>query len=166
MAKPTQDKETELAYSIADDSVETVLEDILHEYPEMQWLANFNPVFLYAHKDKAKAGRRVLGTTKLFSDKDYLLHDYDYMVTICRTFWFAYPEKRKALLYHELCHLFFDEEINKLTLVGHDIEEFNAVIKRFGDWNREIEPLKNAYDVYQQLRLELAYSEDNKNAKV
>jgi Putative phage metallopeptidase len=155
MAKKTNQKETESSYSIADESVTVVLKDILREYPEMEWLANFTPVFLYAHKDKTKNGRRVLGTTKVFSDKDYLLHGYDYMVTISQIFWFAYPEKRKALMYHELSHLFFDEEANKLTIVGHDIEEFYAVIKRFGDWNKQVEPLNHAYTAHQLSLLDL-----------
>jgi Putative phage metallopeptidase len=153
--KSTKSTETELTYKIADESVTVVLKDIFREYPEMEWLANFTPVFVYDCKDKTKNGRRVLGTTKVFSDKDYLLHGYDYMITINYTFWFAYLEKRKALMYHELSHLFFDEEANKLTIVGHDIEEFYAVIKRFGDWNREVEPLNHAYTAHQLSLLDL-----------
>jgi len=50
--------------------------------------------------------------------------------------------QRKALIDHQLCHIFKGE--NSLKLVGHDVEEFNSVIVRHGLWNPSLSVIGNA----------------------
>lgn len=61
----------------------------------------------------------------------------------------------RALLDHELCHCAVEEDEEKdepaLSIVGHDIEEFRAVVERHGDWLGQVGPIEEA----KQLRLKL-----------
>ena len=74
----------------------------------------------------------------------------DYLVVLNAAWWqSASAEQREALLYHELCHvkqavdqygaLKFDRDGYPVwTLVSHDLEEFNAVVARYGAWQGDI----------------------------
>lgn len=61
-----------------------------------------------------------------------------FVVEIARVEWIGLTEaQRRALVDHELCHL--DVELTdagdiKLVTRGHDLEEFNEVVKRHGLW--------------------------------
>ena len=51
------------------------------------------------------------------------------------------PMQREALIEHVLCHIDkdWDKEGNpKYSLVGHDLEEFSAVVQRHGMWMNDI----------------------------
>ncbi|MBN1535171.1 MAG: hypothetical protein JW908_00460 [Anaerolineales bacterium] len=50
-------------------------------------------------------------------------------------------EQRDALIDHELCHIEYDSVDEKLSLVGHDIEEFHEIIARYGAWNSSLQYL-------------------------
>ena len=68
----------------------------------------------------------------------------DFLVILDATFWAtATAAQREALIFHELCHaihdttrdgeLKFDDDGNPVWgLIGHDIEEFNSVVRRYG----------------------------------
>jgi hypothetical protein len=94
--------------------------------------------FLYCHKERNSQKCKILGTCKPFPAKDKLFHDWDAVITFDLVFWEANPEKRKALMFHELCHLGINETTGQLESVGHDTSEFFAVWKRFGDWQGEL----------------------------
>lgn len=53
------------------------------------------------------------------------------------------PSKRMALIDHELCHctVEVDTETGEetLKLATHDLEEFEAIVRRHGAWNKDIE---------------------------
>lgn len=98
---------------------------------------------IFAKKITHSKGRRTLATIKRLSPKENLLSGVDVLITIDFYFWTENPEKQEALLFHELCHLMISEE-GDLTTVGHDLEEFYAVIKRYGDWNHDVKPFADA----------------------
>lgn len=67
------------------------------------------------------------------------------------------PDKRQALVDHELCHLWAEadqadeddadaipEEPVKLSLNSHDVEEFSPVVRRWGLWREDVEDFVNA----------------------
>jgi putative metallopeptidase len=59
-------------------------------------------------------------------------------------------EAKAAVTDHELCHLVADEDDDGLLrLVGHDLEEFTAVVGRHGMWRPEVEALVAASQAYQ-----------------
>lgn len=62
----------------------------------------------------------------------------------------ATARQREALVYHELCHCahavnkdgepkFTDEGLPVWAVVGHDVEEFSAVARRYGAWTQDLE---------------------------
>lgn len=64
----------------------------------------------------------------------------------------------RALLDHELCHCTVEEDDDgnvMHSIVGHDIEEFNAIIERHGDWLGEVKKLTKAQALHVQLSLDL-----------
>ena len=66
-----------------------------------------------------------------------------FVISIYKLFWDNADEtQRVALLDHELCHCITDVDADSgeivCEIVGHDIEEFNAVIERHGDWKGEV----------------------------
>jgi hypothetical protein len=107
---------------------------------------------IFCHKPRRSKGRRILASIHLPQERDALLHDFDAIILIDRLWWLGHEDKRGPLLYHELCHLFWDEDLQKLTLVGHDIEDFFSVYRRYGDWQKDIEKITVAH---LQLQLEL-----------
>jgi hypothetical protein len=64
----------------------------------------------------------------------------------------------RALLDHELCRCTVEEDDDGNVMhwiVGHDIEEFNAIIERHGDWLGEVKKLTKAQALHVQLSLDL-----------
>lgn len=86
-------------------------------------------------------GKRVLGKAEKINAKwkPLLREDLDFVIWLAADFWLgeATPMQQKALLDHELCHCKFDQYYNPV-IVGHDIEEFNAIILRYGNWLEEM----------------------------
>lgn len=119
--------------------------------------------YLFRHETKLKGGKVVLGSVHepacqgemrpLF---EWLLGRLfgglpDYVIILDHGFWNSVtPQTREALMFHELCHVkqaldeFGMPKFNKQTgraiyrLVGHDIEEFNAVVAEYGVWSPDI----------------------------
>lgn len=62
-----------------------------------------------------------------------------FVMEIARPIWDDAPiEARRALVDHELCHFGVDDETGALTIRGHDLEEFNAVVERHGVWREDV----------------------------
>lgn len=55
----------------------------------------------------------------------------------------ASAEERAALVDHELCHFAVDEE-GALSIRGHDLEEFTAVVLRHGLWREDVQRFAGA----------------------
>lgn len=65
------------------------------------------------------------------------LADTDLVIAVRQTFWDAFDDvQRQAVLHHELTHIEVDEPgadgIPKVSLRPHDVEDFNATMRRFG----------------------------------
>jgi Putative phage metallopeptidase len=139
-------------YTEAPEHVYETLMGIFREYSEMQIYQNFNYKVLYSEKEKRSKGRKILGKISVFGEVDTLLHEHEVLIVLDASFCKGFPGSIKPLLYHELCHLHYDEENLKLGLVGHDVEEFSAVLRRFGDWQGDLTRF-NAANLQYQLDL-------------
>ena len=75
----------------------------------------------------------------------------DYLIILDDEWWIDASERdREALVFHELNHLqpAFDKDGNQrfsretglpvVALVGHDVEEFAAVVRRYGAWSDDV----------------------------
>lgn len=128
-----------------------------------EW-SEFEPVvdFLYRDGEFRKKERRILATCymptvqgELRSLFDWMLERTlgripDYLIVIESDFWSTSALRaREALLFHEMHHIGpSHNEFGEMRLtregtpiwrvVPHDLEEFNAVVKRYGAWSGDI----------------------------
>lgn len=106
-------------------------------------LAGIPIKILFSLKEKKSRGRSVLGTAKSFSEMDRLLHGWTFLITLDAKFWKENPDKREPLLFHELMHCDIDED-DKVSMRDHDIQEFDAVVRAYGNWSRDVESFTRA----------------------
>jgi hypothetical protein len=99
-------------------------------------------------------GRVTLGKCQKATDISRELAPFDFIILLKKSFWqdvAVTPEQRRALLDHELCHAgvrydertgepVYDERGRKVyRTVRHDVEEFSAIVERYGVWKRDLE---------------------------
>lgn len=74
-------------------------------------------------------------------------HDYDFFVIeVADDLWRRHIDEDDdggarwitALIDHELCHLERDFDTDALSIAPHDIEEFNVIARRHGDWSGDL----------------------------
>lgn len=118
--------------------------------------------FLLRVAPKIKAGRMVLGTAMIPTVQGLLKDLFEqllgqffgrmplFLIVLDRDFWMeADAITRAALLEHEMMHikqdvdkngdLRFDRDGNPVFgIVGHDLEEFNYIVNKYGRWKSDI----------------------------
>src|SRR6266404_1667360 len=68
-----------------------------------------------------------------------------FVITITKHFWTNASDLfKQALVDHELEHCEYDSEKDKYSMVEHDLEEFVAIVKRYGLWNVGVEQFVKA----------------------
>ena len=81
-----------------------------------------------------------LGVAAKCSAKVRFLADRDYTIEFDWGAWKQLsPEQRIALVDHELCHCAGRDEKGNWTVARHDIEEFTAIVGRYGCWRPELQ---------------------------
>lgn len=89
-----------------------------------------------AEKDKTTLAKASKAGNKLS-----FFTGYDLCIDVNHEAWLKLtPEQRVALIDHELCH-FGVEDTDKGTryvLLGHDVEEFGAIVNRWGLWKPDL----------------------------
>lgn len=111
----------------------------------MELIAKYHPhlaeakiAYVFKKDSWSKNGKWILGSAHKCSEKEKLLHGYDFIITINRDSWMLFTEdKREAVVDHELCHCGKSED-GKYILVPHDIEDFAAVIRRHGLYKEDV----------------------------
>ena len=98
--------------------------------------------FLYREKMK-KRDRVVLGVASRVTSKLAFYSGLDFLIEINWTAWKDLSAaQRVALIDHELshCSVEVDEETGeeKAVLVSHDVEEFGAIVERWGLWKEDL----------------------------
>ena len=98
-----------------------------------------NVPILYVFKDEMKScGRRILASIKKASAFENWLTDKELILTVNLSTWQRLTDEQKiALLDHEFLHVEVDDK-GKLKLRHHDLEEFNAIVKRHGFWKNDV----------------------------
>lgn len=153
------------AYEIPEgDAHPAILFEELIELEEHKHFAEEQiPVeFLFRLEPKIKAGRQVLGQCMLPTVQGELKGLFEqllaqwlgrmphFLIILDKEFWMASDDMtRMALLEHEMCHV--KQELNKdgdlkfdrdgnpcFGLVGHDVEEFNYIVRKYGAWKGDI----------------------------
>lgn len=112
---------------------------------------------------KIKGGRQVLGTAHMPSVQGELKDCFewmlinllgrmpDFLIILDRAYWLDSPPiAREILVYHELKHCtqkvdgfgtprFHRDGTPMWGLIGHDVEEFSATVRRYGAYSDEIQ---------------------------
>lgn len=127
----------------APQSIIDLFDEVRREYHPELLAADF--IILTRSPAAQKGGKAVLGSMKKASAEAQGLagQKADYILTVSLDDWNIFRDRqRRALLDHELSHCQGKEDKEtgaiKWGLVGHDIQEFSAVLKRWGAWSEDI----------------------------
>jgi len=120
-----------------DESVTDLYSKIL-TFPDCAHLRNFKVKLIFTSKEMKAKGKRILGKAMLCSERDKFLHGYDFLIILDQEFWATSKDSREPLLYHEILHCGIDPESEEPKLIAHDVEEFGAVIARYGMWKSDV----------------------------
>lgn len=142
-----------------------ICERLVRSCDEFAHLKDGEPamLFLFRTTPKTKAGRDVLGTCYMHSVQgelkpmfEWLLIEKfgyypDFMIVLDKAFWDEADDRtREALMFHELLHAgqkhdkygapMFNKDTGRPTwcINGHDIEAFDAEVRRYGAWTPDI----------------------------
>lgn len=113
---------------------------VMNERPDLRWIlaAGISIGFLESDRNKKKNGRECLAECIKVRDlyKVYIPHDF--LIVVYKPNVSGMSERQmEILLYHELLHIGMDDtgENVKYIVNPHDVEDFRAVIDRYGiDW--------------------------------
>jgi hypothetical protein len=118
--------------------------------------------WLLKRDEKVKGERMIIGTAHMPRVSGELSECFswmlgrlfgripDFLIVLDREYWFkASALEREILAYHELMHcvhkrdrsgelLYTDDDRPRWGLKGHDVEEFSAVVRRYGAWKHDI----------------------------
>lgn len=116
--------------------VATLAMSLIEKYH--QHLTNAKIAYVFKKGTWNKNGKEVLGSAKKCSEKDKILHNYDFIITINYEAWArASKIKRQAILDHELNHCGVNE-YGEYIFVPHDLEDFASVIRRHGLYKDDV----------------------------
>lgn len=103
-------------------------------------------------KDVWGKAERLSGPAAYFAqaaltDPESATDEAAFLLTISESAWASLEDGgRRALVDHELshCQVAMEDGVAELSLVPHDVEEFQGVIERHGLWRREVEEFVRA----------------------
>lgn len=112
---------------------------LIETLPEFAPIRNsgITVVFLASEHEKRKGTHWVYGECSKIQEKHKWAIPCDFTVTIFEPNVKRFNERQmEALIYHELLHIEVDETTKKYRTVPHDLEDFKAVIRKYGiDWS-------------------------------
>lgn len=102
--------------------------------------SNVRIAYLESDHELKKAGKVVYGQCEKIAEKYKWSIPYDFTITLFTPNIERLTEKQiEIVIYHELLHVGveFDGNEEIYSIVPHDIEDFSAIIKRYGlNWGR------------------------------
>lgn len=129
---------------------EVLAKDLIAKYHTHLQQADI--AYLFTDKSLKQLGKPLLGKAAKASPILRHFSGHDFIILFPEELWSSLnPEQRKALVDHELCHCGADPESGGVRVVGHDVEEFYAIIERHGFWQQDLQDL--AVNVSMQLEL-------------
>lgn len=123
------------------DEYKRIGEELILTAPELDYLRDSaaNIVFLGSDYEKKKAGRIICGECEKIPGKYRWAIDYDMAIIVYEPNVERFTDEQlRILLLHELMHIGVKEDGNEETyyVVPHDVEDFRAIIDKYGiDWS-------------------------------
>lgn len=123
------------------DEYKRIGEELILTAPELDYLRDsaVNIVFLGSDYEKKKAGRIIGGECEKIPGKYRWAIDYDMAIIVYEPNVERFTDEQlRILLLHELMHIGVKEDGNEETyyVVPHDVEDFRAIIDKYGiDWS-------------------------------
>lgn len=62
------------------------------------------------------------------------------------------PRQREAVVMHELLHLEWDDEKERVVVLKHDVEEFSMVAREYGPWHGGLERFHEQLELFEEQR--------------
>lgn len=158
----TWNEEWEFHHAAQPEAIGRVLVEAIHTE-----LASASIGYLFREKIKRR-DRGVLAQASKAGGKVRHFSEFDLLIDVNWTSWqHLSPLQRVALIDHELQH--FCREVTdhgvKYSLVSHDLEEFNSIVRRWGVWKRDIRDFSRALDYAEQLGLWSRLQDDEEEAE-
>jgi hypothetical protein len=122
------------------DEYKQIGDELIRTAPELAHLREscVNVVYLGSDYEKKSQGRTIFGECEKIPGKYRWAIDYDMSITIYEPNVERFTDEQlRILLLHELMHIGVKEDGNEETyyIVPHDVEDFRAIIDKFGmDW--------------------------------
>lgn len=107
-------------------------------------LTGVNIAYVY-RKDMKGNGKTKLGTAKKASAELVFFSDFDFVLSFNWSYWAELSrEQRIALVDHELMHCGRNDAGTGFAMVPHDVEEFGAIVRRWGLWKPDLQKFARA----------------------
>ena len=118
------------------DTIKKIAKKILKE-PEFEDINNFGVriAYLISDKEKVTNRRRIFADCRKVNEQYAWCCKYDFMITVYGPNVLDFDEQQMEILVrHELMHIGIDPEGTEANfyVVPHDVEEFDAIIEKFG----------------------------------
>lgn len=119
----------------------SLAERIIDRYHEH--LRDARVLFVMRSEAPVSNGQVTYGKARKISAEQQVHIDGDFLVWLAADSWVSLsPKQKEALVDHELSHCGWDGFVAKIK--GHDIEEFNHIIARYGFWQPSSDGLETA----------------------
>ena len=134
-------EQTELSEEYAE-----IAAKVIRGNEDLEWLqeTEVSIGYMSSNKRKRKGGKAVFADCRKVQDRDKGFIPFDFLITVYDPNVCGFSEEQmKILLYHELLHVGVEERDDGLLrfyIVPHDIEDFSAVIERYGEEWAHVEP--------------------------
>lgn len=92
--------------------------------------------YQYSSQEKKSNKKTTYADTERIKDKLKAFLPYDFIITFYQPNTVELDaETMERLMYHELCHVGYDEDSGAYSIIPHDVEDFRDVIEHWGlDW--------------------------------
>ena len=112
--------------------------EVIDEHGALEYLrdADITIIYLSSTHAKKQGDKLVLGQCEKVAEKYKWGIPCDFTITIFEPNVAGFTEEQlKILLFHELLHVGYDPENERLYVKPHDLEDFKLIINEFGtDW--------------------------------
>jgi hypothetical protein len=123
------------SYSKASDALVSTAKEAINKWHPTLKRAKIG--FLFRDEAPTSKGRQTWGHASKVNDRMKVYTGLDFMIWISKDIWDRLTsDRRLALIDHELCHCYMGPD--GPSTIGHDVEEFTAVIERHGFWTGDL----------------------------